>query len=147
MKKIIIPLVLLTIFSCNIPKKEVIDSYENGMIEAIGYYIVDHGEKIYVKKVYYYSNGLRKEVQHFDKNGNKDGKWVSWFPNGSKHWLIHYKNGVKDGKYIVWYKNGNKQLEGYYANGLADGKWIIYDQDGKKLQVLYYKAGKILNNP
>lgn len=56
-----------------------------------------------------YQNGyLRKKetFNQFDKDGNKTGKWRTYFPNGQIASETNYKAGKKDGIAIEYDKNG-----------------------------------------
>ncbi len=145
MKKIIFSLIAIFLLAgCNNWKKEILDRYDDGKIETVAYWQKINGKKVYRKLVKYYSNGLIKEIQHYDENGKKHGKFTVWYPNGKKKWIEYYTHGVKNGKYVYWNQNGNKLIEGYYKDGLADGTWKFYDENGNVTKITY-KNGQPVN--
>jgi antitoxin component YwqK of YwqJK toxin-antitoxin module len=83
----------------------------------------------------------------------RDGKWTTWYENGTVHsqeqynkgkmtgvWSMFYDNGQKEseidfnsGKAVYFHKNGSKHSEGGIAEGMIQtGKWTGYFENGNK---------------
>lgn len=95
-----------------------------------------------------------KEVQARQSvNIIKDGKWNTWFEDGTIRSEEYYNKGTTTGAWKVWYdngqlesdinfttgkavyfhKNGKKQSEGGIAAGMVNtGKWTGYHENGNK---------------
>lgn len=66
------------------------------------------------------------------------GRWTSWYVNGRKGIVAHYRNGEYDGLLTHYYDNGRKMAESR-ANGLSQGwyrdgrlKYRRWSRDGKR---------------
>ena len=135
---------LLLITSCNYTEKEVVSTYTDGKVAEVCYYRKIGENKICIKRIKYYPSGLMQHRETYNIAGQKDGKWIDWYPNGHKKFLTTYENDLENGKFEAWYENGKRQIVGYYKNGLKDGKWKYYDEKGKKILVQYYKNGELV---
>lgn len=99
------------------------------------------------------STGTKAEQSRKMDGVVKDGKWTTWFENGTVHseeyynkgamtgvWKAVYENGQTEseinfetGKAVYYTKNGVKSSEGGIANGmLHTGKWTGYYENGNK---------------
>jgi antitoxin component YwqK of YwqJK toxin-antitoxin module len=53
------------------------------------------------------------------KDGEYNGKWTYWSPDGKESSELIYKDGAHwDGKWTDWDENGQKRLEGIFKNGV-----------------------------
>ena len=84
------------------------------------------------------NDGTKKSKGHY-KNGEKSGKWISWFKNGKKSWVYDYD---KEGAWIEWYDSGKKRTHGNYANNRREGEWSRWYQDGQLREKGSYKGGE-----
>jgi len=84
-----------------------------------------------------------KSINQYDKDGEKNGSWVEYYPNGKDIFFKGgYKNGKKDGKWVFYYMNGNIENEGSFKNDLKDGVWAQYYRDGNLIRKELYNNGE-----
>ena len=84
-----------------------------------------------------------KSINQYDKDGEKNGPWVEYYPNGKDIFFKGgYKNGEKDGDWVFYYMNGNIELEGTFKNDLKDGVWAQYYRDGNLIRKELYNNGE-----
>jgi len=99
----------------------------------------DNGEKIghWEKK---YSNGKLKYTGQFE-NGNEVGKFIYFFPNGSKKSvLVFSENGLRAGV-TNYYTTGKILSKGAYYNKKKDGIWRFYNGEQKLVKQDSYSKG------
>lgn len=118
-----------------------------------------HGEALVL-----YPGGKLKARTWFTE-GKIDGPSLSYYEDGSRQCVCHYKNGKRDGEQFVFFPNGQlewnvvleegrlKTIKSYnLASGApaeigtfkdGNGELFIYDRTGKKTAVEAYKNGKI----
>jgi hypothetical protein len=68
-----------------------------------------------------YENGKLQERYYVKWNSDKtdkikDGKYISWYPNGKIWREGNYKNGASDGLFVEWYTNGQKKVENNFKS-------------------------------
>jgi len=84
-----------------------------------------------------------KSINQYNKDGEKNGPWVEYYPNGKDIFFKGgYKNGKKDGKWVFYYMNGNIENEGSFKNDLKDGVWVQYYRDGNLIRKELYNNGE-----
>jgi antitoxin component YwqK of YwqJK toxin-antitoxin module len=72
-------------------------------------------------------------------NDKKEGKWITYYEDGSLCKEIYYKNGIKNGKYIWYFKNGNKVQEVDLVDGKKHGEEKYWNEDGSLNSVTKYE--------
>ena len=106
-----------------------------------------------IQKTTYYPNGQAKE-KYSHINYTKDGRYISYYKNGTLSGDIYYENGIMVGAcswyfpsgnlkrikeftsdsnlsyQIDFYENGQRKSEGTFAGDAFSGRWIFYDQLG-----------------
>jgi len=130
--------------------------YDNGALQAIG--VLDEKKKIYTGywQLYNATGNLKNEGSYNDK-GEPDGKWKSYYADGSLREIFGYTNGTYTGNYTIYYKNGQEKEKGsyntagkmsgtfmyYYASGMLQSKVDFADniKDGKG--IYYYDNGMV----
>jgi hypothetical protein len=121
MKKIVLVMILCTIFSCNQTNKQ------------IEYY--DTGEKF--KETEFHKNGDIK-INYFDKDGLETGEvfivdnvemWIFRYENGQIYEKGIYTNGVRKGWHNFYYEDGRKMSDVFFING-QDCQIRKYNEDG-----------------
>ncbi len=90
------------------------------------------------------------------KDGQKNGLWTYFYPNGNIKAIITYSNNKKEGPVKLYYENGKLEEEGYwkgtkwvgeykryYPNGKLQYHWF-YDKTGRRTgkQEYFYENGK-----
>ena len=85
---------------------------------------------------------LTEKHQEFHPNGSikikgdivndlKQGKWESFYENGSKWSESNYLFGKRNGIYKSFYPNGTLKIYGSYENDIKKGMWFFYREDGQ----------------
>lgn len=64
-------------------------------------------------------------VKGHNKDGLKNGEWVSYFPNGKVQSICYFKEGIPDGSIIVYNKNGEELYRGNFKEGEKIGEWVF----------------------
>jgi len=84
---------------------------------------------------------LREDINGFDLNHNKHGKWKEFYSNGNVKSEIEYYHGKKHGYYKLYDKNGNLLKVEMYVNDSL----VANDKSVKTHQIIrdYYFNGKI----
>ncbi len=98
----------------------------------------------------YYDSYLinRIRINRFNNAGLKQGKWISFHPNGNKHIECNYLNGKLHGDYIVYDLSENVVSEKIYKNGEI---YVPSDEDIEEeeiellaeIKTSYYNDGTI----
>ena len=65
-------------------------------------------------------------------DGEKHGKWITYYANGNKRSEGAYNRGKKEGLWLQYWPNGNTKSEGTFQNGLFTGLYIAYHESGKR---------------
>lgn len=113
--------------------------FENGKIISKDNY--KNGE-LNGKSVSYHSNGkLSKKCNY--KNGELDGEWLEYYENGNLKEELMYKEGIPIGNYIVYHKNGNVAIKCNYDNGKLNGEYVKYYENNKIAVKCSYKNGEL----
>lgn len=74
-----------------------------------------------------------EEFCYLDDINNKNGKYVSWFPNGSIESSGYYEHGRKTGEWSFWYKDGNLEGKGQFKDNRMNGEWNFFYKNGNKM--------------
>jgi len=133
--------------------KEIIP-YQQGKKEGIGKEFDEKGNLITISEYHKDFLVLREKINRTDKDGAKNGKWMTFYPDGKKYIEEYYKNGVRDGFYKEFDKNGNSKVVLFYRNGklvnLAEENDSIvspvdirntYDENGNIIESGAYRKG------
>lgn len=113
--------------------------YNGDYVSAIG---VRDGEKFIGDWKFYDDGGRLSATGSFDNNGERDGTWVWFHPNGEKKEAAQYKQGVLDGPNTYWFENGTKKVEASYTDGELQGPYTTYRSTGALYQKVNYVKGK-----
>ena len=86
----------------------------------------------------YTINGVLQEIGHYAKYGPskekqvKEGNTSTYYTNGAVWYSIEFKNGKREGKLVSYYPNGKiKREEIFQSNKWISGK--LFAEDGKEL--------------
>ncbi len=80
----------------------------------------------------YYPGKKQKKFQgEQDENGQRQGKWTFYGPEGLELSTTHYEHGIRHGYSIVKYPNGAIHYNGEYDMDQQVGIWKSYDLQGK----------------
>ena len=70
------------------------------------------------------------------------GKYMLWYPSGSKYWEAEFKEGRPDGLCRIFDRNGNVAVQGSYRDGRP---WNGTFQVGHEIQT--YTNGILVGSP
>lgn len=59
------------------------------------------------------------------RNGRRDGRWISFYPDGKMKQIITFAQGIIHGSYKAFDSRGEEQLSGIYTNGKKEGTWTL----------------------
>jgi hypothetical protein len=71
------------------------------------------------------------EAKENYKNGQLNGPYEEYHPNGQLMDKSSFIAGLQNGWTIYYREDGSKQSEGNFKNGNRDGEWKYYDAGGK----------------
>ena len=57
-------------------------------------------------------------------------KKITFYENGNKCEETVNKNGKRDGEYISYFENGEKELVAFFKSGRPAGIWMCWDKEG-----------------
>ena len=136
MKKLFLFLITVSLFCACQPKltEKVEVSFPNGQPQYVK--ILDESGDC-VREVEYYETGQVK-MEGPMKEGQREGKWVAYFPDGRPQSIGDFKAGKMDGVTKVYWDNGNLRWEGFNKEDRRCGKWMFYDEQGLLLKEVDY---------
>lgn len=91
----------------------------------------------------YTTDGRLKAKGIVKKNGNRQGSWENFYPDGNPSSKGNYEKGRRHGKWQFLFENGKLEQEGSYYYGKRDGKWIWYFANGNVRRIEHYQQGKL----
>jgi antitoxin component YwqK of YwqJK toxin-antitoxin module len=97
-------------------------SYVNGKMQGLSRQYEKEGNII---TLIYYHNGYmtdKEEINRYNEEGQKDGVWKEFYPDGKVKKEEHYKDGLLDGLYKEFNKKGNLVLALKYNSGQLETK-------------------------
>ncbi len=86
-----------------------------------------------------YGTGADRLIQGYYHDGKQAGEWTTWYENGQRSAVDHFRDGMQNGLHISWYANGVKALEGKYRDGKREGEWTRWDPTGLMSKHEYYR--------
>jgi antitoxin component YwqK of YwqJK toxin-antitoxin module len=125
--------------------------YPNGKIKISAMFrngIPDGLKRIYdstgkIEKSYLYENGLVTGEGIVKEDGNKDGPWKEFYPDGDIKSEGNYDNGKQTGGWKYYHPNGKTEQEGKYnKQGKPEGRWKWYFDSGQLLKDESYHNGQ-----
>jgi len=72
--------------------------------------------------------------------GQRDGKWIKWYPNGNIRSAYEYKKDKRSGDFVRQSEAGQILQKGNYSEDKLDGLCIYYQADTVFLKVKYKKG-------
>lgn len=96
--------------------------FENGNLkEKCNYYVQYDSNGVYIKSWY-------------------DGERLKFYPNGKVSEVENYQNYVRNGKWITYAPDGKKASEATYTNGLLCGSLIRYYSNETPSEIINFKC-------
>ena len=89
---------------------------------------------------YYNIDGTQIKYGEY-KNGDKEGRYINYYPNGKIYIQKMYKDDLLNGPFKQYYENGKIRKEAFYLNDKLYGKEVIYNPDGSVKSERYYWGG------
>ena len=117
--------------------------YDRGRLKEINFYdksgkvIYNTGTRKGAANITFYSpEGIKTGEGYFNRDGNKEGKYVDYFLSGKINEETNFKDGIEDGAHTSYFYNGKKRLENTYVDGKESGYTKEYYFNGK----LYFEG-------
>ena len=73
-----------------------------------------------------------------NRNGLKNGEWISYFPDGKIQSICHFSEGIPDGSIIVYNNIGKELYRGNFDNGKKIGEWVFTNPKNNQIIVKQY---------
>lgn len=64
------------------------------------------------------------------QNGQRQGEWNSFHPDGTPWSTHYYDKGKQEGLYRVYYANGQARIKGQYTADKEVGMWYFFTETG-----------------
>ncbi len=77
-------------------------------------------------------------------DGNSEGRWVWYYPNGVKETIGSYLNDERDSVWTYYYENGTISQLNSYENGKREGISKVFGPDGQLILEKKYNQGDII---
>lgn len=92
-------------------------SYVNGKMQGLSRQYDKEG--VIITLIYYHNGYMsdKEEINRFNDEGQKDGEWKEFYPDGKVKKEEQYKDGILDGLYKEFNQKGNLILALNYNNG------------------------------
>jgi antitoxin component YwqK of YwqJK toxin-antitoxin module len=90
----------------------------------------------------YNDNGLLLSEGIVDENGNSNGQWKDYYPDGKIQAEGQYVNNRRTGVWKFYNTDGKVEQTGAYNNGRPDGLWKWYYENGALLREEEYFQGQ-----
>lgn len=82
----------------------------------------------------------------YNKNGNLNGPYFSFYENGNKQLNTNFKNGVQHGEYTLFHPNKNIHITAKFADGLETGVWKEFNDKNTLVRKRTFENGEIIGN-
>ncbi|MCK5465067.1 MAG: hypothetical protein KAI95_18700 [Bacteroidales bacterium] len=96
------------------------------------------------KSVKYYPEGSVSEELMWEQD-MRDGPWRHYYEDSTLRLAASYKHDVLHGEFSVYNREKRMIIRGNYVNGRMDGAWHFNNQEGEAEKTLEYDNGRILN--
>ena len=95
----------------------------------------------------FYKNGKIAEQYAYRNDERYDnGDIKGFFEDGTPKKSGHFTNGEMDGKFLAWYPNGQLRYEENYVAGVLEGQVLAYDNTGNVTTNDFYKNGVLIRH-
>ena len=132
---------VLLMTSCNNRTVEK-ELFDNGTVKSEKTYEKVDGKVQLISEVVYHPNG-QKYMEGAFKDELREGKWTSWYENGTLWSEGEFKAGESHGARTVYHPNGQVHYQGTFDEGKRIGIWTFFDENGIKVnEINYDKAQK-----
>lgn len=90
-----------------------------------------------------YPDGTIRVKYSIDGQGDKDGSYEEFYPDGKPKVKANYKEDVQEGPFKSYHENGKTHITAVYKAGKLEGAFVEENDQGQKLLTGTYKAGKL----
>jgi len=113
--------------------------FRNGIPEGVKREFSQEGQ---IEKAYLYKNGIVIGEGIIKEDGNRDGKWKDFYPDGTIKAEGNYDDGKQVGEWKFYHQNSKIEQGGKFnKKGQPDGNWKWYYDSGQLLREENYRAG------
>ena len=113
--------------------------FRNGVPEGIKREYTADGN---IEKAYLYQNGVIIGEGIVKEDGNRNGPWKDFYPDGSLKSEGNYDNGKQTGEWKFYHSNGKIEQSGKFnKQGKFEGTWKWYFDSGQLLKEENYRNG------
>lgn len=109
-------------------KIKLVGGINNGLKSGIYREFDENGELI---NGYIYKKDTMLAEGKILPNGQYDGAWKEYYPDGKIMLTGTYENGKRNGLWTYYYPNGKKEQSGKYVDGTPYGQWYWYYSNGQ----------------
>ncbi len=93
---------------------------------------------------YLYENDTMIAEGVIRNDGNFEGEWTFYYPDGKVQSKGEYINGKRNGQWVYYFNNGKVQQKGTYKDEVYVGNWVWYYENGAiRLTEFYNRKGKL----
>jgi len=126
------------------------DYYPSGKVKTVASYNEnvpegvrrEYSEDGTIVAGYIFQKGVMTGEGIVDEEGNKEGPWKEYYPDGTLRSTGTYDDGIRVGDWKFYYENGKLEQQGKYTKkGKPDGTWIWYFEDGTLQREQNFIAG------
>lgn len=90
-----------------------------------------------------YDEAGKPVVRYAGIDGQPDGEYATFHPNGEVKQTVTYRMGVLEGPAKTFFPSGQLEHEFAYRAGEVDGPYRTYSAEGQLLSEYTFKAGKL----
>jgi antitoxin component YwqK of YwqJK toxin-antitoxin module len=113
--------------------------FRNGIQEGIMREFNEAGE---IERAFLYKNGAVIGEGLIKEDGNRDGPWRDYYPDGKIRSEGKYDNGKQVGEWRYYFENGKTEQSGKFnKSGKTDGTWKWYYDNGQLRREENFRAG------
>ncbi len=124
--------------SKNLERTDIISSYANGTPQIERDYKMIDGKRLAVYEREYYEDGNLLKDGPLSDNEKRDGLWKSYYRDGVIWSEGEYNNGIREGKTVTFFPNGKKYYEGQFLKAQKAGVWKFYNEQGEFVNETFY---------
>lgn len=114
--------------------------YENKLLVGIGK--ISNDKKVGLWEVFA-SDGYIISKGSFNETGEREGKWLWLYEDGTTKEEVYYKNGKLDGSFTHYYGNGKVNYITNYSDGDVNGEYRLYSELGALIEVKLFKESLV----
>ena len=92
------------------------------------------------KMISFFPNGTKLREANY-RNGRLEGKEYWYNQDGKIEQILEYKNNIQNGKEIRYFENGKIEAQENFKNGERNGEGKYYYEDGKLASITNYLNG------